>query len=43
MNAYTVVGPTNFQPCFFSAFESAIASAEVDAVCGFATRSASGS
>ena len=24
MKAYTVVGPTNFQPCFFRSFDSAI-------------------
>ena len=34
MNAYTVVGPTNFHPSFFSAFDRAIDSADVATICG---------
>ncbi len=30
INAYAVVGPTNFQPRFFSSFERAIDSGDVD-------------
>ena len=30
MNAYTVVGPTNFQPSFLRSFESATDSADVE-------------
>jgi hypothetical protein len=38
-----VVGPTNFQPSFFSSFERAISASEVDTVCGFASHFGSGS
>jgi len=41
--AYTVVGPTNFQPCFLSSFDRAGDSAEVDTACGFAVVFALGS
>ena len=34
MKAYTVVGPTKFQPRFFSSFDSAIDSGEVETDCG---------
>jgi hypothetical protein len=37
MKAYTVVGPTNFQPSFFSSLESATEVTKVDADCGAAT------
>jgi hypothetical protein len=43
MKAYTVVGPTNFQPSLLRSFDRATDSAEVDAICGFAGRDASGS
>jgi hypothetical protein len=43
MKAYNVVGPTKFQPSFFRSFERAVASAEVETVCGFARRFGSGS
>lgn len=36
MNAYTVVGPTNFQPRFLSSFESAMDSGDVAMNTGFA-------
>ena len=43
MNAWTVVGPTNFQPLFFNSFESATDSGDVDTACGLGMRSGSGS
>jgi len=42
MKAYMVVGPTNFQPSFFRSFDRAVASADVDAVCGGASGAGSG-
>ncbi|MCW0449222.1 hypothetical protein NB706_002056 [Xanthomonas sacchari] len=41
MKAYTVVGPTNFQPRAFSAFDNATDSGEVARVCAVSAAGAS--